>query len=121
MKRSHVLRSALALLALLFGVTTAMAQETAAKERKPSKETLAKYDANKDGVLDEAEKAAAKAGAAAKAKETREANLAKYDGNKDGKLDDAEKAARKADEEAAKSARKAEREAKKEGKAETKN
>lgn len=118
MKAIPVSRYALALLALLFGVTLATAQEGGAKERKPSKETLAKYDANKDGSLDESEKAAAKAGAAAKAKETRAANLARYDANKDGKLDDTEKAARKADEEAAKAARKAEKEAKKEGKTE---
>ncbi len=117
MKSYHASRSALALLALLFGVTFVSAQEGAPKERKPSKETLAKYDANHDGTLDDAEKAAAKAGAAAKAKETREANLAKYDANKDGKLDEAEKAVRKADEDAAKAARKAEREAKKEAKA----
>ncbi len=105
-----ILRLALGLLALLFAATLTSAQETA-KERKPSKETLEKYDANKDGQLDDAEKAAAKAGAVAKAKETREANLAKYDANKDGKLDDAEKARMKADEDAAKAAAKAEKEA----------
>lgn len=112
-----MLRIALGILALLFGVTFAAAQE-GAKTRKPSKETLEKYDANKDGMLDDAEQAAAKAGAVAKAKETKEANLAKYDANKDGKLDDTEKAARKADEDAAKAAKKAEKEARKEGKAE---
>lgn len=116
-----MLRIALGSLALLFGGTLALAGEEGAKERKPSKETLEKYDANKDGMLDDAEKAAAKAGATAKAKETKEANLAKYDANKDGKLDDAEKAARKADEDAAKAARRAEREARKEGKAADKN
>ena len=112
MKGSSVLRSALGILALLFGVTFAVAGE-AEKERKPSKETLEKYDANKDGMLDETEKAAAKAGSVAKARETKEANLAKYDANKDGKLDDTEKAARKADEDAAKAAKKTEKEAKK--------
>jgi hypothetical protein len=121
MKAIHASRYALVLPALLLGVTFAMAQEAAPKEKKPSKETLAKYDANHDGVLDDAEKATAKAGAAAKAKETREANLAKYDVNKDGKLDETEKAARKADEDAAKAAKKAEKEAKKEGKAAEKN
>jgi hypothetical protein len=113
MKASHIMRYALALPALLFVTTLATAEEGAAKENKPSKETLAKYDANKDGMLDDAEKAAAKAGAAAKAKETKEANLAKYDANKDGKLDETEKAARKADEDAMKAAKKAEKEAKK--------
>ena len=116
MKASHIMRLALVLPALLLGVASVRAEDAPAKERKPSKETLEKYDANKDGVLDDAEKAAAKAGAAAKAKETKEANLAKYDGNKDGKLDESEKAARKADEDAAKAAKKAEREAKKEAK-----
>jgi hypothetical protein len=117
MKTIHVSRYAPALLALLFGVTFASAQEGGAKDRKPSKETLAKYDANHDGMLDDAEQAAAKAGAAAKARETREANLAKYDANHDGKLDETEKATKKADEDAAKAAKKAEKEAKKEGKA----
>jgi hypothetical protein len=121
MKAIHVSRCALALLALLLGVTFATAQEAAPKEKKPSKETLAKYDANHDGMLDDSEKAAAKAGAAAKAKETREANLAKYDANKDGKLDETEKTARKADEDAAKAAKKADRDAKKEAKATEKN
>ena len=51
MKSYHASRSALALLALLFGVTFVSAQEGAPKERKPSKETLAKYDANHDGTL----------------------------------------------------------------------
>jgi len=108
-----ILRIALGLLALLFAVTLTSATEETAKERKPSKETLDKYDANKDGQLDETEQAAAKAGAAAKAKATREANLAKYDANKDGKLDEAEKARMKADEDAAKAAAKAEKEARK--------
>jgi hypothetical protein len=107
-----ILRFAPGLLALLFAVTITSAEETT-KERKPSKETLEKYDANKDGMLDEAEQAAAKAGAVAKAKATREANLAKYDANKDGKLDETEKAAMKADEDAAKAAAKAEKEARK--------
>jgi hypothetical protein len=121
MKASHMMRFALALPALLFAATFAMAEDVAAKEKKPSKETLAKYDANKDGMLDDAEKAAAKAGAAAKAKETKEANLAKYDANKDGKYDESEKAARKADEDAAKAAKKAEKEARKEAKSAGKN
>ncbi len=106
-------RIALGLLALVFAVTMAKAKEEGDKERKPSKETLEKYDANKDGKLDDTEKAAAKAGAAAKTKATKEANLAKYDANKDGKLDETEKAAMKADHDAAKATKKAERDAKK--------
>lgn len=87
--------------------------EEAAKPRKPSKETLEKYDANKDGVLSEEEAAAAKAGAAAKAQETRRKNLEKYDADHDGKLSEAEKEKRKAAEAAEKAARKEAREASK--------
>ena len=117
---SSILRIALGLLALLFTVTIATADEGMAKEKKPSKETLAKYDANTDGLLDAAETAAWKADIAAKSKATKEANLAKYDANKDGKLDETEKAAMKADQDAAKEAKKAEKEAKKAAKEETK-
>ncbi len=106
-------RIALGLLALGFTTTIVKAKDEADKERKPSKEMMKKYDANQDGMLDDAEKAAMKADADAKAKEMRAANLAKYDVNKDGKLDDAEKAAMKADKEVAKDTKKAEREAKK--------
>jgi len=109
-----IIRFALGLLALLSAVTFASAEES--KERKPSKETLEKYDANKDGTLDESEKAAWNADIAAKTKATKEANLAKYDLNKDGKLDDSEKAAMKADEAAAKETKKAEKAAAKEAK-----
>ena len=109
---NSIWRIALGLLALLFAVTITSAEDMA-KEKKPSKAALEKYDANKDGVLDEAEQAAQKADIAAKAKATKEANLAKYDANKDGKLDEAEKAVKKADENAAKAALKAEKEAKK--------
>jgi hypothetical protein len=117
---NSILRIALGMLALLFTVTIATAEEGAAKDKKPSKETLAKYDANKDGTLDDAENAAWKADIAAKSKATKEANLAKYDANKDGKLDETEKAARKADEDAMKEAKKAEKEAKKAAKEEKK-
>lgn len=106
-KSSLVFPFALALLALSLTPTRAMAEAAGGKSAKPSKATLEKYDADKDGTLNDEEKANAKAGAAAKAKQTREENLAKYDANKDGKLDEAEKAARKSDEDAAKAARKA--------------
>lgn len=115
---TSLLRIALGLLALVFTVTVALAspdnKET--KEKIPSKEMLKKYDANKDGALDDVEKAARKAEADAKAKEMKAANLAKYDANKDGKLDDEERAAMKADKEAAREARKAELEAKRDAK-----
>lgn len=114
-----IARIALGLLALLFATGSASAQEEH-KEKKPSKAALEKYDANKDGVLDEAEQAAQKADIAAKSKATKEANLAKYDANKDGKLDEAEKATMKAEQDAAKAAAKAEKEAKKAAKEEKK-
>ncbi len=107
------LRIALGLLALWFTVAVASAEEGEGKDRKPSKETLEKYDKNKDGTLDDGETALWKADIAAKSKATREANLAKYDLNKDGKLDEAEKAAMKADHDAGKEAKKAEKEANK--------
>jgi hypothetical protein len=109
---TSLLRIALGLLALMFTVTLAQAKEDNAKERGPSKEMLKKYDANKDGALDDAERATMKANAEAREKEMKAANLAKYDTNKDGKLDDNEKAAMKADKEAAQAAKKAEMEAK---------
>ena len=111
--QKSIIRIALGLLALFSVTTFARADDTPKEQKPPSKAALEKYDANKDGKLDEAEAAAMKAAIAAKAKATREANLAKYDANKDGKLDDSEKAAMKADHDAAKAAAKAAREAKK--------
>jgi lipase chaperone LimK len=101
-----VYRLALGLLALSFITTFASAEDGMAKEKKPSKTALEKYDTNKDGQLSDEEKAQAKEASRAKAKHTREENLAKYDTNKDGKLDDSEKAVKKADEDAARAARK---------------
>jgi hypothetical protein len=83
--------------------------EESAKEKSLTKNQQ-KYDADHDGKLNDAEKAAAKEGAKAKAKETREANLAKYDANKNGKLDDDERAQKKADEQAEHDAKKAAKE-----------
>ncbi len=112
-----ILRFALGLLALLFAVTfTSAADGDAAKEKKPSKAALEKYDTNKDGMLDAAELAAQKADIAAKSKSTKEANLANYDANKDGKLDEAEKAQMKAEADAAKVTAKEEKAAKKSAK-----
>jgi hypothetical protein len=99
------------LLALALLAAPAGAEET--KKEKTLTKNQQKYDADKDGKLNDDEKAAAKEGAKAKAKQTREENLAKYDANHDGKLDADEKARKQADEEAAKAAAKAEREAKK--------
>ena len=55
-------------------------------------ELLQKYDTNKDGKLDDTERAAMKADFAAKRAERKAAMLAKYDTNKDGKLDASERA-----------------------------
>ena len=86
-------------LALLAAPASARAEEPA--KEKPLTKNQQKYDADKDGKLNDEEKAAAKAAAAAKSKQTREENLAKYDANHDGKLDDDERAKKTADEQAA--------------------
>ena len=54
---------------------------------------LQKYDTNKDGKLDDAEKAGMKADFQAKREAKKAEILAKFDTNKDGKLDESEKAA----------------------------
>ena len=54
---------------------------------------LQKFDANKDGKLDDTERAQMKAAFEAKRAERHKAALATYDTNKDGKLDDAERSA----------------------------
>ncbi|NQU25184.1 MAG: hypothetical protein HQ567_28180, partial [Candidatus Nealsonbacteria bacterium] len=55
------------------------------------KEFMAKYDKNKDGKIDDAEKKAARDEFTKRAEERKKEFMAKYDKNKDGKLDDAEK------------------------------
>jgi hypothetical protein len=120
-----LLSSALAMLALVFVLTpsTSRAEDTA-PEKKLSK-SKEKFDADKDGKLNDEEKAAAKEAAVAKAKQTREENLKKalekYDANGNGKLDDDEKAKMKADEQAELVARKAEKAEKKAAKEAEKN
>ena len=92
---------------------------SAAPDEAVSAAVLKKYDANQDGVLSDAEKAAWQADKD-KEKSAREVRrteeLARYDADKDGRLNQEERAARKADLEktraekkAAKDARKAER------------
>jgi len=101
------------LLALAFvSLPLTINAEEAPPEKKLTK-SQEKFDADKDGKLNDEEKTAAKEAARAKAKETREENLAKYDANKDGKLDKEEREKMKADEQAQLDARKAERETKK--------
>ncbi|MEO6992718.1 MAG: hypothetical protein ABI273_03720 [Lacunisphaera sp.] len=102
-----VYRLALGMLALSFITPMVSAADGMAKEKKPSKTALEKYDTDKDGQLSDEEKAKAKQDTREKAKHTREENLAKYDANKDRKLDDAEKAVKKADEDAARAEKKA--------------
>ena len=88
------------------------APAAAADEIPP--DILKKYDANKDGALDESERAAwfADREKQQAARETRQAaDLARYDANKNGKLDPDERAARRADNEKARAERQAAREA----------
>jgi 5-hydroxyisourate hydrolase-like protein (transthyretin family) len=59
----------------------------------PRAEILQKYDTNKDGKLDDSEKAVLKADFQAKREQKKAEMLAKFDTNKNGKLDDSEKAA----------------------------
>ena len=59
----------------------------------PRGEILQKYDTNKDGKLDDSEKAALKADFQAKREQRKAEMLAKFDTNKDGKLDQSERAA----------------------------
>lgn len=101
-------------LALAFGCTTAFAQDPgdAKTEKGPSKADLAKYDANKDGALDEAERAAMKADKDAKRDATKQERLEKYDANKDGKVDKTEREAETADKEKVKADKQAAKEAK---------
>ncbi len=64
------------------------------------KKMMEKFDANKDGQLDDQEKAAMKAEFEARKAEMEKKLLEKFDANKDGQLDDQEKAAIKAEFEA---------------------
>lgn len=85
------------------------------KEKGPSKAALEKYDANKDGKLDDAETVKMNADKEA----AKQARLAKYDANHDGKVDKDEKAVEDADKEKAKAEKekaKAEKQAAKEAK-----
>ena len=89
-----------ALTGLAFALTipTISADEKAPTEKTPKAK---RGDANKDGVVSEEEKAAAKAAREKKA-------LAKYDANKNGVLDPEEKAQQEADRKADREKKKAE-------------
>ncbi len=58
-------------------------------------EILQKYDLNKDGKLDDGERAAMRADLKAKHEKMRSEMISRFDTNKDGKLDDSEKAVMK--------------------------
>ena len=61
---------------------------TVPRRRRGRDEILQKYDTNKDGKLDDTEKAAMNADFKAKRAERKAEMLAKFDTNKDGKLDE---------------------------------
>lgn len=89
-------RSLVGLLSFILPAAAGVAAEAAAGdvvETPPS--VLRRYDKNKDGVLDEAERAkweSDKAARREKERAERAAMLEKYDTDKDGKLGEAEKA-----------------------------
>lgn len=114
-KLPRYLAAACATLAFTCTVSFAEDPKPEHKEKGPSKAALEKYDANKDGKLDEAETTKMNADKEA----AKQARLAKYDTNHDGKIDKDEKAVEDADKEKAKAEKekaKAEKQAAKEAK-----
>jgi hypothetical protein len=106
--------------AVFMGLPLLAISAPAADEEKTPPSVLKKYDANKDGLLDETEKAAWQADKEKQraAREARRAeDLARYDADKDGKLEKDERAVMKAEDEKARADRKAAQEAKKAEKA----
>jgi Ca2+-binding EF-hand superfamily protein len=90
--------------AFVFAVAPAVAAvESGAKARlsplnaKPSADALARYDANRDGTLDVAEKAAMRQDILQRMKPLRDAELKEYDWNRNGLLEDGERAAMTSD------------------------
>ncbi len=98
-------------LALLVAVPLIRAEETTPVKPKISEKVKEKYDADKDGKLNDAEKAKLKADAKEKREEVKKEVLEKYDANKNGKLDSDEKEKLHADREAEKAKHRAEKEA----------
>ncbi len=93
------LRAGAILPALLGSTQVTFGQVTAGSE-KPKQLPAAivrKYDIDKDGVLNEEEKAAWKADVQRGRQEAQARRLERYDANRDGKLDKAEKAAAASD------------------------
>src|SRR5437016_14651649 len=84
MKRAYIISLSVCLISLL-----TPSPVFAAKSDGPRAKLLAKYDKNKNGVIDEDEKEAIRKDYAANP----DGDLKRFDTNKDGKLDDAEIAA----------------------------
>lgn len=106
--------------AAFLGLPLASVAAPASLEEKIPASVLEKYDANKDGALDEAEKAAWQADREKQqaAREARRAGeLARYDADKDGKLSRDERATMKTDVKNARAEKRAAREADKARKA----
>jgi hypothetical protein len=108
-KMPRLLAVAFASCALLTAVSRADDPKPEHKDKGPSKAALEKYDANKDGKLDDAEMAKMNAEKDA----AKKARLEKYDTNHDGKIDKTEAEAEKADKEKMKAEKQAAKEAKK--------
>ncbi len=91
-------------LKLILGLTTLLAAGTAGVAlangggggHGDKQKMLEKYDTNKDGKLDDAEKSVMKADLKAKRAAKKAERVAKFDKNGDGKLDETERAAMKA-------------------------
>ncbi|MBL9207904.1 MAG: hypothetical protein JNN01_22665 [Opitutaceae bacterium] len=87
-------RGSLRLLAFSLVCFSANAQDTSEKEKAKSlpPAILRKYDADRDGLLSDSEKAAWKADVQRGRAEAQAKRLEKFDANHDGKLDKGEKA-----------------------------
>lgn len=86
------LRSGLVLLLLVGPASFAGAQDSSDKPKQLPSAIVRKYDADRDGILNDAEKAAWKADVQRGRQEAQARRLEKFDANRDGKLDKAEKA-----------------------------
>lgn len=92
---TFTLRGVLCALVAVSIISVVQADETK-KDKPVPAAAIKKYDANKDGVLDETEKAAWDADVAKRKADELAKRLEKYDTNKDGTIDEAELAAEKA-------------------------
>jgi hypothetical protein len=109
----HTLRGALCALVAVCSITVSKAEDKKDTKDKPvSEQVLKKYDADKNGVLDDSEKAVWEADKAKKKAAEMAKRLEKWDTNKDGKLDESELAAEKAFKKEQAEKKKAEKEAK---------